>query len=66
MMAIVDVYDALVSERPYKKAFSHEEAMKIIAEGRGTQFDPNLTDLFISLSYKIKKIHEDGINAEEK
>jgi len=56
MMSIADVYDALISERPYKKAFSHEEAMQIIAEGRGTQFDPNLTDLFISLSDKIKEI----------
>ena len=65
MMAIVDVYDALVSERPYKKAFSHEEAMKIISEGRGTQFDPNLTDLFLSLSYKINRIRDEGINAKE-
>jgi putative two-component system response regulator len=48
LMSIVDVYDALVSERPYKKAFSHEEAVTIITEGRGTQFDPNLVDLFLS------------------
>jgi len=58
MMAIADVYDALVSERPYKKAFSHEEAMRIIAEGRNTQFDPNLTDLFLGLSDQIKQISE--------
>ena len=58
MMAIADVYDALVSERPYKKALSHEEAMRIIAEGRGTQFDPNLSDLFISLSDEIREISE--------
>jgi len=58
MMAITDVYDALVSERPYKKAFSHEEAMRIIAEGRTTQFDPDLTDLFLGLSDQIKKISE--------
>jgi len=57
MMAITDVYDALVSERPYKKAFTHEEAMTIIADERGTQFDPDLTDLFISLSDEIKLIH---------
>jgi putative two-component system response regulator len=46
MMAIADVYDALTSERPYKKAFSHEEAVKIIEEGKGTHFDPALVGLF--------------------
>ena len=60
MMTLADVYDALVSERPYKKAFTHEEAMKIIAEGRGVQFDPDLTDLFISLSDEIKKISSEN------
>ena len=58
MMALADVYDALVSERPYKKAFTHEEAMKIISEGRGTQFDPDLADLFISLSDNILTINK--------
>jgi putative two-component system response regulator len=46
LMAIADVYDALVSDRPYKKAFSHEEAVKIILAGKGTHFDPVLTDVF--------------------
>ena len=58
MMAIADVYDALVSERPYKTAFSHEKAMGIIQEGRGTQFDPDLVDLFLNLSVEINKIRE--------
>lgn len=47
IMALADVYDALISERPYKKAFSEDEARRIIAEGRGSQFDPYLTDLFL-------------------
>jgi putative two-component system response regulator len=47
LMAIVDVYDALVSERPYKKAFEHEEAVSIIKDGSGSQFDPTLVDLFL-------------------
>ncbi|MDR1059116.1 MAG: response regulator [Treponema sp.] len=47
IMALADVYDALVSERPYKKAFSHTEAVKIIQEGSGSQFDPALVDVFI-------------------
>ena len=48
-MAIIDVYDALVSERPYKKAMTHEQALRIITDGRGTHFDPVLTDLFIDV-----------------
>ncbi|MCL2186913.1 MAG: HD domain-containing protein [Treponema sp.] len=54
IMAIIDVYDALVSERPYKRVFSHEEAIKIIKEGKNTQFDPVLTDVFISINEKYK------------
>jgi len=56
MMSLADVYDALISNRPYKKAFSHEDAIKIIEQGRGTQFDPDLTDLFIALEGKIKEV----------
>ena len=46
LMAVADVYDALISERPYKKPFSHEEARKIIEEGAGTHFDPVLIEAF--------------------
>lgn len=49
IMALADVYDALVSERTYKKAYPKEKAEKIILEGRGTQFDPELTDIFLSI-----------------
>lgn len=49
LMAIIDVYDALISERPYKKAFSHEEAMEIIKKGKGTHFDPKLVEIWDSL-----------------
>jgi HD-GYP domain-containing protein (c-di-GMP phosphodiesterase class II) len=47
IMALADVYDALISERVYKKAFSEEKAREIILEGSGTQFDPNLVPLFL-------------------
>jgi len=47
IMAIADVYDALTSMRPYKEAFSHEEAVRIITNSSGTQFDPVLIELFI-------------------
>jgi len=56
MMAIADVYDALISERPYKTALSHDDAMQNIVKERGAQFDPELTDLFIRVSDKIQKI----------
>jgi len=62
MMAIVDVYEALVSERPYKKPFSHEDAVRIISEGRGIHFDPDLTDLFLALSDKFEEATEAGKN----
>ncbi|MCL1794244.1 MAG: response regulator [Oscillospiraceae bacterium] len=45
-MALVDVYDALVSERPYKKPFSNEEAIKMIMECAGSQFDPKIAEVF--------------------
>jgi putative two-component system response regulator len=56
LMAIADVYDALISERPYKKAFTHEEAVKIITEGKGTQFDPLLTELFEDIESDFRSI----------
>jgi putative two-component system response regulator len=49
LMAIADVYDALTSDRPYKKAFSHDQAVEIILQGRGTHFDPRLIDIFEKL-----------------
>jgi putative two-component system response regulator len=54
LMAIIAVYDALISKRPYKEPFTHEEAIKIITEGRGTQFDPVLTDLFLSIAERFR------------
>ncbi len=47
--AIADVYDALTMARPYKKAWSHDQAAALIAGGRGTQFDPELVDVFQSI-----------------
>ncbi len=58
IMAVVDVYDALVSERPYKKKMSHEQAMQILNEGRGIHFDPVLIDIANQLSDVFKSISE--------
>jgi len=49
LMALADVYDALISERVYKKAMSHESAVNIIRNGRGTHFDPVIVDVFEAL-----------------
>lgn len=46
MMAIADVYDALISKRVYKPPFPHEKAFRIILEGKGVHFDPDLVDIF--------------------
>lgn len=55
ILSIVDVYDALTSKRSYKDAFSHEKAMDIIIQDREIFFDPELTDIFISISDKIRE-----------
>ncbi|MBF0264341.1 MAG: HD domain-containing protein [Gammaproteobacteria bacterium] len=49
LMAVADVYDALISERVYKKAFSHEKAMDILVEGRGEHFDPDIIDALLEI-----------------
>lgn len=50
IFAIVDVFDALNSKRPYKKPLSLEETMQILEQGRGSHFDPQLLDLFATLA----------------
>jgi putative two-component system response regulator len=56
LMAIADVYDALISVRPYKKAFTHEEASKIIVESAGTHFDPVLVEVFRGIEYDFAEV----------
>ncbi|UKI53981.1 MAG: HD domain-containing protein [Treponema sp.] len=60
IMAIADVFDALVSPRCYKDPFSTDEAFEIISLSRGTHFDPVLTDLFISKKDEVIKIFENN------
>ena len=52
IMAIIDVFDALSSDRPYKKALEEHEVLKIITESRGTHFDPVITDVFLEMRNK--------------
>ena len=53
LMAVIDVYDALVSKRVYKPGYSHEEAMKMMEEQRGLHFDPILLDAFVEIQEEI-------------
>ncbi len=53
LMAIADVFDALLSRRPYKEPLSLEETMAIILEGRGTHFDPEVVDTFMAVKDKL-------------
>ena len=53
-MTIVDTYDVLTSERPYKPPYSHEKSMAIIVEGKGTMYDPDLVDEFVKHSELIR------------
>jgi putative two-component system response regulator len=61
LMAIIDVYDALTNNRPYKNAHTHEEAIEVIRKGRGTHFDPVLTDVFLEHEGEFKKIIDPGM-----
>jgi len=56
LMAIPDVYDALISERVYKRAFTHEETVEIIRQGGGIQFDPDITLAFMETVDKFRDI----------
>jgi len=59
IMAIADVYDALVSTRPYKKAFPHIEAVEIIKNSSGTHFDPELVLIFLAYEKEFEKAGTD-------
>jgi putative two-component system response regulator len=58
IMAIVDVYDALVSERSYKKAFTDDEAVDIIMENAGTHYDPKIAEVFYEVRDQFRAVRE--------
>ena len=59
MVAVIDVFDALTSSRPYKRAWPVEEAVAEIERGRGKHFDPAMVDLFFDRLEEIKSVRED-------
>lgn len=57
IVAIADVYDALRMQRSYKAAFDHQKARDIIAEKKGTHFDPSLVDVFLEIHALFDKLY---------
>ena len=58
IVALADVFDALTSRRPYKKAWSLEDAMDEIKKDSGTHFDPKLVDIFVKSLDEVSDIYE--------
>jgi putative two-component system response regulator len=56
LMALADVYDALISKRVYKPAMSHAASVEIIRDGRGSHFDPEVLDVFLELADEFNDI----------
>ena len=56
LMAIADVYDALINKRVYKAAFDHRKSLEIMREGRGSHFDPQIFDIFLELEDEFLRI----------
>jgi putative two-component system response regulator len=56
LMAVADVYDALISRRVYKEGMPHEKAVQIMIEGRGTHFDPDMLDAFVAIQEEFRAI----------
>ena len=61
LMAFADVYDALISTRPYKKSFPHEETVNIIMENAGTQFDPYIAEVFYAARNEFEAVKSEQI-----
>lgn len=56
LMAVADVYDALISRRVYKEGMPHEKAVQIMVEGRGSHFDPDIVDAFLEIQEEFRTI----------
>ena len=63
LMALADAYDAMVSRRIYKEPIPHEAAVRIIIEGRGTLFDPDVVDAFLKVEGQWRQISRDLVDS---
>lgn len=64
LMAVADVYDALISRRVYKEGMSHDKAVSIIVEGRGKHFDPDIVDAFLEIQDTFRSIAQEHIDSD--
>ncbi|MFY8060688.1 MAG: HD-GYP domain-containing protein, partial [Arenimonas sp.] len=65
LMAIADVYDALISRRVYKEPYPHDRAIAILKEGRGSHFDPDVLDAFLDIESEVLGIALKYADSEE-
>lgn len=65
IMAVADVYDALISKRVYKDPIPHSKSVEIIKEGSGTHFDPDIVASFVEISEKFREIALENTDFEE-
>lgn len=65
LMAVADVYDALISQRVYKPALPHDRAVQIIFQGRGSHFDPDMVDAFIGIQDEFNDIAQRFKDADD-
>jgi len=56
LMAVADVYDALISQRVYKEGMPHEQAVEIIRQGKGLHFDPDIVEAFLEITDEFQEI----------
>ena len=64
LMAVADVYDALISRRVYKNPLPHAQAVEIIRQGSGSHFDPNVVDAFIVLQDQFREIAQRFVDTD--
>ena len=64
LMALADVYDALISRRVYKEGMSHEQALDFISEGRGKHFDPDMVDAFLLIHQEFRAIAQRFVDTD--
>ncbi|MBK7953934.1 MAG: two-component system response regulator [Candidatus Accumulibacter sp.] len=65
LMAVADVYDALISRRLYKEPMTHAQAAQIIVDGRGSHFDPDVVDAFVAVEREFQLIAESFPDSDE-
>ena len=65
LMAVADVYDALISRRVYKSGMSHEQAVQVMLEGRGSHFDPDLIDAFVDIQEEFRAVAQRYADSDE-